>query len=535
MIGHHIMMSLLLLFASCSLIDEKITEPELPNQSEEAEDLYLTLTLSLPQTDAATRGNSSTETDGSSSDDTLGGEENENVLNSASLYLYELDVNNKYKVVEKLTEDTGTKASDVTYRFTYKMAIETIKKYAGKKLGMVIVGNEGEDSGLMHDLTGYTATNDKNVFEAGFLITSVNSKPLGYFEEGKKKGQIMPLVNKSGAEIDFSRVKENASNKEILDALSQRYSHTNNTFYITPVIELERAVARIDYADGSNDNDFTYTITSTKKNEKDTGVKVKLYKMELFNVNPSSYLFRHTAAGTIEKRGNQVDLFGIENGKENNTPNTYTWIVTSKSESLLNGFDISALSIDNEKEEPLSFLILSEDFGSRYKYSARERNYYPWCYVSENALSSIEDMKEGELEDKATGVLFTFQVLGEDGDLLKYSPDKKNYPGGITNSSTPGVKEGTITITDQNKYWLDVEPSNGGYFLKYPAFIKHNDLNPGSNNIDPMEYAVVRNNVYQLCVTGVTKLYNPKEPLGFYLDVDIRVLSWVKHDVGVQW
>ena len=530
------MMSLLLLLASCSLIDEKITEPELPNQSEEAGDLYLTLTLSLPQTDAATRGNSSTETDGSSSNDTLGGEENENVLNSASLYLYELDGNNKYNVVEKLTEDTGTKASDVTYRFTYKMAIETIKKYAGKKLGMVIVGNEGEDSGLMHDLTGYTATNDKNVFEAGFPITSVKSKPLlGDFGEGND-GQIMPLVNKSGAEIDFSRIKSNASNKEILEALSQSYSHTNNTFSITPEIELERAVARIDYADGSND-DFTYTITSTKKDESDEGVKVKLYKMELFNVNPSSYLFRHTAVGSSKEAGSKVDLFGIENGNENYTPNTYTWIVTSKSETLLNGFDISALSIDNEKGEPLSFLILSEDFGSRYYYPdpARNRDYYPWCYVSENALSSIEDMKEGKLEGKATGVLFTFQVLGKDGNTLTYSQEKTNYPDGITNSSTPGVKSGTITITDQNKYWLNVEPSEDGYLLKYPAFIKHNDPIPGPNYIDPMEYAVVRNNVYQLCVTGVTKLYNPKEPLGFYLDVDIKVLSWVKHDVGVQW
>ena len=48
-----------------------------------------------------------------------------------------------------------------------------------------------------------------------------------------------------------------------------------------------------------------------------------------------------------------------------------------------------------------------------------------------------------------------------------------------------------------------------GYYFYYYYWNRHND-NELSATMGPMEFAVVRNNVYKLAVTGIAKLGHPR-------------------------
>ena len=81
----------------------------------------------------------------------------------------------------------------------------------------------------------------------------------------------------------------------------------------------------------------------------------------------------------------------------------------------------------------------------------------------------------------------------------------------------------------------------GGYYTYYYYWIRHND-NGDNAVMGPMEFAVVRNNVYKLCVDNIYKLghptpgkdpdpdsenyMDPDESLNYYFNVTVDVLPW---------
>ena len=530
------MISLLLFFVSCSLVDEKITEPEQPGTSA-VSDLYITLTLSLPNQVEETRAPETNE-DGNSGN-YLGGAENEIKLETATLYLYDIHDNSDNRIVDFLYQESApTKAPDpdATYKIVYKIPIKTFKLWSEKEYGLAIVGNEGKDySGLSHNLIS------QGMMNATFKLSNVEDLPIGDFgdeknSEGQNVGKVMPLVNKSAIPIVFPKIEDGMTDEQIIRFLETHFGRDekNNNLKLLKdqVVELERAVARIDVRDKDRGNESTPWVYQIGQND----FKIKLHELQVFNVNSISYLFRHTSTD-----GTNISLFGIENDKESAL---YTWIAgpdwsasggsftknadgllnpletENKEESkIINGIKVSNASYPGE--------ILIETLNSR---SNTKDGYKPWCYVTENTIPSVDLMSEENRLDYATGVAFTFQILGTNGEALKYDDNGIYYPNGITNAT----QANSIRLTDKAGNWIEVEPaSDGNYYLTYYYFIRHND--PLSDKIDPMELAIVRNNVYELMVKSVSNLPNPNEPESYYLDVDIRVLSWVKHDVEVNW
>ena len=86
-----------------------------------------------------------------------------------------------------------------------------------------------------------------------------------------------------------------------------------------------------------------------------------------------------------------------------------------------------------------------------------------------------------------------------------------------------------------------------GYYCYYYYWNRHND-NLNNGVMGPMEFAVVRNNVYKLSVTGIHAVGHPRisendpdkptpntpdEDTKLYLTVQCRVLPWVvrKNDI----
>ncbi len=88
-----------------------------------------------------------------------------------------------------------------------------------------------------------------------------------------------------------------------------------------------------------------------------------------------------------------------------------------------------------------------------------------------------------------------------------------------------------------------------GYYFYYYYWNRHND-NELSATMGPMEFAVVRNNVYKLAVTGIAKLGHPRisgndpdpvdpeepnEKGDVYLTVSVEVLPWVVRENDIEF
>lgn len=214
--------------------------------------------------------------------------------------------------------------------------------------------------------------------------------------------------------------------------------------------------------------------------------------------------------------------------------------------------------------------------------------YYPWCYVAENTLPSISTMTKG----LTTGIAFNMLLTKQDGitpltldnfmtqavyavkkqeyfqeyqiwydDLLNWLndnpsktaqdyeiPSPKDPTDGYVVVTEPPVKYNgsdfyLLKIGNQECYAKAIGYSDGkptGFELVYYYYIRHNiSRNHQVGNVEPMQFAVVRNNVYQISVTALNSLpvpfvpTEPAEPQKLYITVDLKILSWAKHDIEV--
>lgn len=160
---------------------------------------------------------------------------------------------------------------------------------------------------------------------------------------------------------------------------------------------------------------------------------------------------------------------------------------------------------------------------------------------------------------------------GDEGDKMRANDDKWK--------ETANIQENTSTDFESNDYYqhLKTYPSkvlakamtdqgfaiyfpynirNGGakeFYCYYIAWIRHND-NGNDAEMGPMEFGVVRNNIYKMKVTGISQFGHPMpgpeegypvdpdpitpdqpdETVKKYISVDCKVLDWrVKFDTDI--
>ncbi len=79
----------------------------------------------------------------------------------------------------------------------------------------------------------------------------------------------------------------------------------------------------------------------------------------------------------------------------------------------------------------------------------------------------------------------------------------------------------------------------GKYYLYYYHFIKHNDNNDPAK-MEPMEFGVVRNNIYKLSIqsiSGLPRPYNPEdpdEPTESEITITSKVKKWIYHRINID-
>lgn len=543
-------------FSSCK---EEIEVEEPIADVVESSKYYLSINVSMPN-QAGTR--SMTETDGGSNEDPKSGTIDESVLRSVEVFIC---VDNK---IEFILEAEGIAGGNSAGEYNFKAEITDMEALAaalgGKDVQIMLVGN-AFFTDLGHNLAENadgTYTNDAS--KATFSISNVTNKPIGDFGT---RGLNMPLTNKDNYTFRF----EKGSEEETLANLKALFDQEEGASHIYPygeTIELERAVARLEYKDkrpdgvSSDDN-----ILKTENNFKIEGMNLylQLQTMQPFNINKESYLFRHTAPGNLEKATSADNIFGDEYGTEGG--NSYNWIsnpdwtinegVWSKSGAFLNQISVNSnATLSNDAYSITgSYGIITVDDEFKARTNDSNDGYHPMCYVTENTLPSTELMKDFEettvdggkvktpiVTQYATGVAFKFLILDKNGQPLKYHPTRDNYPTEIINSRTSGIPDGEkwITITDpKTGDWIDVKPEEVNeeeyYYLTYIAPIVHNNpsgYDPKNGRFAPMYYGVVRNNTYQMRISSISSLPLPKDPKSMYLTLQIQVKDWNKRQNG---
>lgn len=145
-------------------------------------------------------------------------------------------------------------------------------------------------------------------------------------------------------------------------------------------------------------------------------------------------------------------------------------------------------------------------------------------YVREN---TNEISQAAELRQKATGVVFKarYDVTGftSGHDLYRYGG--KLYPDLSSVAQVAGIPEDGLTNENCAGYGITYYP---GGICYYTYWIKHAE-DGDNDHFGTMEYAIVRNNLYQLTVTSVSGIGDP-QPGDSELAIEVAVRNWQAMD-----
>lgn len=343
------------------------------------------------------------------------------------------------------------------------------------------------------------------------------------------------------------------------------YNTPTNAFNLTKdgAIEVIRTAVRFDYKDGATAKDeadkiiaLTYRIKDISDNTKYQGT-VKLTRAALFNMRDQFYYLPRTAAytdGAITLCPDDMEVGHVVSPAEA----TFSFPITFEADKAFNptsaGYtlewtDLAALTEDDK------------DTGWVRPDGKDQTNYHIWRYATENTFAYNATAFPMQ---NTTGVVFEAEIaldetkfpditVGTENMYLYngtlYPTAKQVYEAAVKYPGTglaaafekvfdvTGTGDAvTVTLKEAYKDALEAEgftiykPKNGKYYCYYYYFNKHND-NGKLEEIAPLEFATVRNNVYKLSVTKIEKFATFLPPTTIedwdvYFSLDVQVRKW---------
>ena len=308
--------------------------------------------------------------------------------------------------------------------------------------------------------------------------------------------------------------------------------------------KVERAAARFDFMNTQDENSYTISKVGQPK------VTIDMKDAKLLNLSRSLYNLRRTnKSGGVNE---EITLGGNED-------ETNYVVDTDWAEKVG--------SSDNWSSLFFSPLINSEDF--------EKNKYIPLVdeldkseslfYATENTIPKEKENMKG----LATAVVFrgliNFNPSDLGVDITKHQPIYvwNNTLYGIFNNLPPGIKaelaNGESSTKDEfvkagvNRYTYD--DALKGYPIYYVYYNKHNVTKSSKPENAPMEFAVVRNNVYKLSISAVNMFGHPNDPEdknpknpdinpedpkeppkvdNIYMDVKCTVLPWIVRNNTIE-
>lgn len=338
---------------------------------------------------------------------------------------------------------------------------------------------------------------------------------------------------------------------------------------------VERSMARFDYMATKTVNANAYDLTG-----ENAGITVTLTHAAIINQSKEFYLLRHATVSGNSTADNNV-VVGYPEIASNYVVDT-DWAAKSTAFSSKNYTNV-AENFDDHLSTPgdwdwkeLSSLSVDDNWegtaggatGIEETPTHDYKGYKIFGYVKENTLPDVNSQVNG----MSTGVVFKGQITdnGTDGVVTTaagadiYMFDGKLYgvwANVVAASATSEVlkyyvekfgdtiEEGEYADLAAAGFTRYSAETDGKYYAYYYYWNRHFD-NKDNKAMGAMEFAVVRNNVYKLCVDYINKLGHPvpgnddpdsvdnddpDESGEYYFGVSVKVVPWVVRVNHIGW
>ncbi|WP_296262155.1 Mfa1 family fimbria major subunit [uncultured Phocaeicola sp.] len=342
--------------------------------------------------------------------------------------------------------------------------------------------------------------------------------------EGLKNKTFNEVIVTHDTEQWFLMASEKDSGEIEIRANNSEYNPT----WVT--VDVERMTARVDCAweneyEVSGDNMSSDGGNSSQDKDKVTILGAALVNHYVGN----TYAFKRVTNGTDLSTVNYLGDETRENGTTGNASNYVLdpLTVPGKHNSHYTYYYMEYVNWDikNDFANPKNN-VTSEQEG---------RTYYCLSYARENIntteqLSETEENERVGIQKYATGIMFKAQYtpagFSEGETFYRYT--SRNGSGLTLYTAKALMNAFPNTFTKENQSaWGDIEGCdvflNGWCYYVY--WIRHAEDN--SDDISPMKYAMVRNNIYQLYVNSIRQLGTP-EPDSNVEEINTEVHFQVK-------
>ncbi len=523
--------------------------------------IYATLTLSLPQgRSTTTEGNDNTNSDAGYEN----GNDKENKVGSVLVVLASKVDNGNYTYITSNLADAHTSTTNNT-RPTYNIQFETreLIEQAGNEVYVFAYCNPTAKLVEAAE-TGFT---NGFVDEMGNIEDASIWTPNGFL---MSNAQVTSCTLPSKTQMD------------------EFYNTPENPFNLG-IVKVERTAARFDFKQTQivgQDEANLYPIYNNENFELGEDGKpvkkellgyVKLDGMALMNVAKNYYYLPRVSADGMAQ---DVTICGAE------TPSNYivSPFATQKSATELDLSFIRNEYLYNclpENATALTFETLSYDALSTSLGEDDDENwgnnipgfdkkgYNIWKYTVENTIPEVETQRKGitsgivfkghivpvagtKLAEamNGTNIIYAFNgVIYGNLELLKKAVVEKPVSSlaetfkaafDISDLNEETLADITTDLTESKGFTI-YRPVNGEYPVYYPYYNRHND-NGNNTVMGPMEFSVVRNNVYKIAVQNIIEFghtgnpgddpdpeipENPDETPKTYFRVQVQVLPWV--------
>lgn len=395
--------------------------------------------------------------------------------------------------------------------------------------------------------------------DASYTLTSATDETIWSITKGTTDNKKIGHFLMTNADNDYKRT---------LPANLDNYKVESNPFDLG-TINVERAAARFDYK--SSVANETYTLMEDEEGKPE--VTVTLTDMALVNLSKEFYYLRRVSADGTSKN---AAIGGTETNTNYVVDTDYEWKgkyskeTTDKASHFFYVYNPNSASTTDYAWTSISSLTSEdndESWNSGENANDKRKGYKIWRYATEN---TIPDQVSNQKKGITTGVVFKGEIQGK-GDMANLLNGEKtvyvfdNILWGTwdnvktaaeakesdkTTLSNPSLaaaynkatKEGYTDAKAVAAGFTIFKPNaNKKYEVLYYYWNRHNDNN-NNGSMGPMEFAVVRNNVYKLSVTGVDKFGHPTDPDDdpdpenpedpdeeddVYFKVAVEVLPWV--------
>lgn len=494
-------------------------------EKEDGSGIYVSVMVNTGGSNVTKAG--TTPTPGESGDGSQHGEGDENKISDLVLFFFQgeetedgtrLGINSSHPETIKVTPlhfsnnelygESGTDKYDAIY-FSATKEVGEIGLQIGQTYDVLVVANIDYDP-------------VKAPFEINTLQDLQNAAFIDIMEkiESNNKFAMSSAVSEFNAEGGINSVTIEANNTK------------NNPAVIR--VDVERMAARIDC---HINKDGIYQVKGRPDDEVrlESFIVVNKYiaNVDLGNNNYYSYWFKRVADANDLSANPNITYLGDEKTTANNIASNYViGPMTLNPPQIIERtknypYDHSLYYYKGNHSGWEENWITREVLLSRQITSSHENLTYHFLdYVQENILPVNVLNQENGMAYYCTGIVFKAKykpadITTTDGTFYRYN--------GKFYASLDNIKNeiGNQSISDDNLSEYGITKYQNG-ICYYTYFIKHAE-DGDDTKVSPMEYAIVRNNIYQVNVTGINDI-GTVTPTDYGLYLSCTVTDWEKEN-----